>query len=230
MLKKNKSLLIKAFSLLTYRDMNVSKYATVLKTLLSTRDDLSSREKSVVYKYFMNMYRTKLYDPEGSIKFMNHFERVTTVRYKKDKLKETMSYNREQRLPVVFYLCTYHEKAGKDHKDYQGKIYVDRYWKSSLLQGHGHGLGWLEEPIRSYIKNHGILTVQDVTNGKPYLITRPYCRHKLIPLNTWDVLTSSLSAIKRDHPEAVMGSGSKSKRQYKKEYNDLLTVLKTSIN
>lgn len=228
MKRMNKSLLIKAFSLLSDRELGITRYKNGLRKVLEARDDLNAREKSAIYKHFVNMYRTQLYDPESSIKLMNQVERASTGRYKRDKLKNTMKENREQKLPIIFYLCTYHEKPGSDHKDYQGKIYVDRYWKSALLEG--HGLGWLEEPIKSYISNHGILTVQEVTQGKPHLITRPYCRHKLIALNTWDVLTSSLSAIKRDHPDAVMGSGSKSKRQYKKEYNDLLTVLKTSIN
>ena len=46
------------------------------------------------------------------------------------------------------------------------------------------------------------MSVQDVCGSPVYLITRPYCKHFLISLDTDEVLENGLKKIQRDHPEA----------------------------
>lgn len=193
-----------------------------IKTLISGYDKFTAREKNYLYKLFMSLEKDTVTADQINdlIKSVNLVDRTATARLKKKVLRDTMKDNRLQKLPVIFYLCSYHEKPGLDHKDYQGKLYVDKYWRAGFKAA--PELWWLVDPIEDYISSHEVLSVQKVTTGKPYLITRPYCKHKLIPVNTWDVLTSSLSYIKSEHPEAVMGTGSKFRRQYYKERKKLV--------
>ena len=125
--------------------------------------------------------------------------------------------------PIVFYLCSVHTGPAEDHKEWQGKIYVDRYWRSVM-----EGARCTADQIRgvaAYIKNHQILTVQEVVNHKPYLITRPYCRHFFIPLSTVEVLGSSLNKILKEHPEAHTKSKSKPRSKTRKQYKRISNLL-----
>lgn len=89
---------------------------------------------------------------------------------------------------VVFFLCSSHSHCAEGHKDLQGKIYCDRFWREKV-QGFDYYRVW------SYIKNHKIMTVQESLKGPHYLTTRPYCRHFLIPMNTEEVLGSSVRKL-----------------------------------
>ena len=233
MMKKNKSLLIKAFSVLA-DDPGLPEAKRAVRAILQDRDDLTAQEKNILFRKFIRLYQvgnpeywTRTDTIEDVMSVMSRIERRSTSRARKQEIKDTLTENRDQSLPTVFYLCSYHEKPGKDHKEYQGKVYVDRFWRATM-KGHPE-LEWLIDPIEAYIRNHSILTVQEVTNCKPYLLTRPYCKHFLIPINTWDILTSSISAIKREHPEAVAGTGSVSKRMYARKHGETVRMIKDKI-
>ena len=226
MKKQNKDLLIKVFSVLGDTESSIRAKNERVKLLLQKDTVLDNKEKSILFKYFKNLSRFATPDYlarnltiQEATKMVNRAERASTARRKNRIIKDTLKENRQQRLPIVFYLCSYHEKPALDHKDYQGKLYIDRYWRSAVLQY--SELAWLEAPIDAYIKNHKIQTMQEVVGGTPYLTTRPYCKHFFIPVDIWTVLTSSLSAIKREHPEAVQGTGKKSHRQYRRDYYKL---------
>lgn len=225
MKNQNKDLLIKVFSVLG-DNTGVRAKTERVKTLLQKDTALDNKEKSILFKYFKELarvgtpdYLSRNYVIQEATKFVNRAERASAARRKNKIIKETLRENRSQRLPILFYLCSYHEKCAEDHKDYQGRLYIDRYWRSALEQY--KELWWLIEPIEAYIKNHRTLTMQEVVGDKPFLTTRPYCKHFFIPVDIWTVLTSSVSAIKREHPEAVQGTGKKSYRQYRRDYYKL---------
>lgn len=94
----------------------------------------------------------------------------------------------------VFYLCSWHINPAEDHKDWQGRIYVDRFWRN-ILQGDVARL----KAVEAYIRNRNIKTVQWVTGAPVYMITRPYCRHFFTGLDTDEVLGASLKKIKKLH-------------------------------
>lgn len=71
---------------------------------------------------------------------------------------------------VIFYITSFYGDCAPDHADYQGKIYVDKNWESMAPKDR------LEE-IKNYIASNKVLTVQEVTENKPFLTTRPNCRH-----------------------------------------------------
>ena len=226
MKKQNKDLLIKVFSVFGDEELGYRARIQRMKELLMKNDVLDNKEKSFLFKYFQNLakvstpdYLKRNYIIQDATKAVNRAERASTARRKNNMIKNTLRENRNQRLPVIFYLCSYHEKCAEDHKAYQGKIYVDRYWRSSLEQY--KDLWWLIEPVEAYVKNHDVMTMQEVIGNKPYITTRPYCKHFFLPVDVWTVLTSSVQSIKREHPESVSGTGKKSFRQYRQDYYKL---------
>ena len=76
---------------------------------------------------------------------------------------------------IVFYACDEFGDCAPDHADYQGKIYYNA-----------------DAPIgdaeQEYIDQNGIMSMQDVMNGEPYLTTRPNCRHNFHALDSKEVL------------------------------------------
>lgn len=78
---------------------------------------------------------------------------------------------------VVFYACNVYQDCADDHKDYQGKVYYDKRYLN---------MNYDEETLRVIertIRNKNMLAVQDVREGKPYLTTRPNCRHNLTAIS-----------------------------------------------
>ena len=100
--------------------------------------------------------------------------------------------------PTVFYLSTQHQSPASGHKEWQGKLYVDRYWRSTL---EGKGYGAFVPIVESIIKERGICTVQWVMGPPVWLVMRPNCRHHFIPIPLHEALGLSLSEIKARHPE-----------------------------
>lgn len=234
MKNKNKSLLIKAFSI-AGSDLGYTDKKKELKKLLSGREDLTSQEKNAIFKQFRIFLRQNGEKIDNSGFFigkmyslMYKIERKTDARTKEFKMKLAFERYRNEPFPVIFYLCSSHDGCTSTHKDYQGKIYVDHKWKKALERG--TGTAHLIPACEAYIKNHGILSIQSVTEGYPYLITRPNCRHRLKALDTWTVLTSSLNKIKHmnqdmhDHER-----DRKSKGEYRKEYKRFSTHAKNLL-
>lgn len=118
---------------------------------------------------------------------------------RKRRLALMVKTGREQRTPTIFYLCSYHQLPALDHAEYQGKIYVDRMWRSVVR---GSASAALEGQIEGYLRKHEIKRLQWVIGGPVYLTTRPHCKHYFVPLATSEVLTSSIKAIKSRHMEA----------------------------
>lgn len=71
---------------------------------------------------------------------------------------------------VIFYIAAYFGDCAKDHADYQGKIYVDKDWRTNAPKDR------IDE-IQNYIDSNKIMTVQEVMNAPVYFTTRPNCRH-----------------------------------------------------
>lgn len=126
------------------------------------------------------------------VQTLGKIERRTSSRTNMNSIKDTIARARavgsEQigRLPMIFYACSSHSKPAKDHKDYQGKIYVDRYWRKYCT---GTVPEWMMMAIEDYINKNEILSVQKIMGPPVWLCTRPYCKHKLYPVNTLTVLT-----------------------------------------
>lgn len=78
---------------------------------------------------------------------------------------------------IVFYITNHFADCADDHKEYQGKIYYDNRYKT---------MGYDKEQIKrieGIIRMKKMKSVQEVRDGKPYMTTRPNCRHTFTPIS-----------------------------------------------
>lgn len=91
---------------------------------------------------------------------------------------------------VCFYAVNEFADCADDHAAYQGKIYYDERFESFPIQQE------IKDQVRAHIKSKNMLSVQQVRDGKPFLTTRPNCRHRMLPLTIGQVLNLTLDEIK----------------------------------
>jgi hypothetical protein len=126
------------------------------------------------------------------VQTLGKIERRTSSRNSKKAIRNTLQQARTVgteepgRFPMIFYMCSSHSKPAKDHADYQGKIYVDRYWRKYCT---GTVPEWMIMAIEDFIQKNEIISIQKIMGPPVWLCTRPYCKHKLYPVNTLTVLT-----------------------------------------
>lgn len=104
--------------------------------------------------------------------------------------KEALDYQYEsaKSFGVVFYLCSSHADCADDHKDYQGRIYYDENWKSIVKKQE-------IEAVEKAIKSKKCLPLQKCRDGKPYITTRPNCRHTFMPLTLEQVVGNTADQL-----------------------------------
>lgn len=106
-------------------------------------------------------------------------------------------------LGIVFFLCNTWGDSANDHAHYQGKVYVKRDWRSYVPKTR------IEE-FERFISKNSILTVEEVTQDKPYLCTRPNCRHSLTPI-TYEQAQNASNTLKELN---LKNNGSYDKAKY----------------
>ena len=112
------------------------------------------------------------------------------------------------RLPCVFYCVSTHQKPRCAHREMQGEILYDRNFRQKVP--------WYRiREIERYIRNKDLMSVQDATKGPIWLITSPYCRHMLVPMDTEEVLMGIANTV---YPDGAHRSRTDAQRA--KEYRD----------
>lgn len=103
----------------------------------------------------------------------------------------SLSLKKEKNKPnnYIFFLCSFHEDSAIDHEDYQGKIYIDSDYKKKVK------VKELLSQVEMYIYYNNTVSIQSVVFDKPYLITRPNCRHFIKAIDTNRVLTQNVGNI-----------------------------------
>lgn len=132
---------------------------------------------------FAKINEEKCYEylTQNIYKFVTKKEDKRKIDILKDELKE----NRKLENPKIFYLASEHNDSAEDHKDYQGKIYIDEKWKSLIKDKS------LKEEIERYIQLNNTKTFQWVTFKPVWFITRPNCRHYFKSLTSDEVLRNT---------------------------------------
>lgn len=160
---------------------------------------LTNREKKAIWWQFYSSIRAWRHHEnwEKQVgKAENYYNLIRVVKKvdRNYKLRERKKQTRAllDRSDVVFYLCSKHNKCAEGHKEYQGKVYVDRFWRTKVSGSEYYA-------VLSYIKNRQIMTVQDSLQEPVYLTTRPNCKHYFIPLDTQTVLHSSVNKLVKIH-------------------------------
>ena len=136
------------------------------------------------------------------MKAFNRAYRALWKATKESMLRNGMKANRDRYDPIVFYLVSAHAKPQPAHKDLQGKILVDRFWRSSLLKA---GKADLVGDVARYIKRNGVRTVQWATGAPHYLLVRQNCKHVLYPMFTSDVLGKTKKELNERYQQRRTG-------------------------
>lgn len=127
-------------------------------------------EKLRVYQRFISLVNQEVRNKEASVK-----ERV---------IRQLTSYGIENR--EHFALVSKHLDSAIDHIDFQGKIYLltNDLQESELLLANKLGI---------------TRTLASVIHDKPYLITRPNCRHYFITLSESDIGNKSVDTLLKEN-------------------------------
>ena len=127
-------------------------------------------EKLRVYQRFIHLVNQEVRNKEASVK-----EKV---------IRQFTSYGIENR--EHFALVSKHLDSAIDHLDFQGKIYLltNDLQESELLLANKLGIN---------------KTLSSVMHDKPYLITRPNCRHYFITLSESDIGNKSVDTLLKEN-------------------------------
>lgn len=127
-------------------------------------------EKLRVYHRFISLVNQEVRNKETSVK-----EKV---------IRQLTSYGIENR--EHFALVSKHLDSAIDHINYQGKIYLltNDLQESELLLARKLGID---------------RTLASVMHDKPYLITRPNCRHYFITLSESDIGSKSVDTLLKEN-------------------------------
>ena len=130
------------------------------------------------------------YHLEEVMKAFNRAYKKAWKRTAKTYIGSQLKLQRGREEPVVFYLVSSHQKPQPAHEPLQGTVLIDRYWNAATGG---------DERIEGYLKTHKVHTVQWAMGAPHYLISRPNCRHYLIPLKTEEVVSSTVKQIRSRH-------------------------------
>lgn len=127
-------------------------------------------EKLRVYQRFISLVNQEVRNKEASVK--------------ESIIKRLTSYGIENR--EHFALVSKHLDSAIDHADFQGKIYLltNDLQESELLLANKLGIN---------------KTLSSVMHDKPYLITRPNCRHYFITLSESDIGNKSVDTLLKEN-------------------------------
>lgn len=148
---------------------------------------------------FMELNRQKVFAETS--KLANQFANREEGKAKEDLLKRMQEEAEKtaKELPPereaeadVFYLCSWHGDCAKDHADYQGKLYYDRFWRHYIKDKK------LKTEIQSFISDNGLRSMQWVTNKPVWLITRPNCRHYFARVSVNEAFSESVGTLLKD--------------------------------
>lgn len=127
-------------------------------------------EKLRVYQRFISLVNQEVRNKEASVK-----EKI---------IRQLTSYGIENR--EHFALVSKHLDSAIDHIDFQGKLYLltNDLQESELLLASKLGI---------------TRTLASVMHDKPYLITRPNCRHYFITLSESDIGSKSVDTLLKEN-------------------------------
>ena len=171
---------------------SLNKISNDLKDIANSYSDMTIRERYDLYSSALKVAR-------AAKSSKDKWQKILSMRRYYDQiLKSSRRVMKQQNLRKkkagiramlqnqdnIFFVCSQHSSPAPDHADYQGRVYVDRFWRQKVT-------GELYYSVQSYVKNRQIMTVQEVMGAPVYMTTRPYCKHYFIPVDTNTVLHQS---------------------------------------
>lgn len=170
-----------AEQILKLANQSLKSYTKTVRIIdsLSTPDELYEAVKKQIPKGVQNGIKVAYKDgKEYSWKAYMEMNIRTTIH--QEATQRQMSVG--AKVGQIFYICDSFGDCAPDHADYQGKIYYNAEAQIS-------------EEAQAYIDSNNILSMQEVTNGEPFLTSRPNCRHNFHAIPTSQVLNESADEI-----------------------------------
>ncbi|MCM1556761.1 MAG: phage minor capsid protein [Anaeroplasma bactoclasticum] len=152
----------------------ISSYVNNVASINASAKVLKSNVAESLYKNIRDKieqtqnYGIVAYKNGRGVRWENYMEMKVRTDIQNDITKNMIKAGAEA--GNVFFIAAYFGDCAKDHVEAQGKIYVDENWETNAPKAR------LEE-IANYISAKNIKTVQEISEGEPYLTTRPNCRH-----------------------------------------------------
>lgn len=199
------------------------------KTTINAVSRVKIHSGSFLYAEIENAMKTGIKDMTMTYR---NGRKVSFKAYQEMNVRTTMhqealdyQYESAKEFGVVFYLCSSHADCANDHAEFQGKLYYDRNWKS-IAPKEQHNT------ISQFISSQNLMSLQKVRDGKPYLTTRPNCRHDFKPLTLNQVLNSSVNELLKEH-KLIRGKYDKEKYtnlQYQRKYERQVRNAKQEVD
>lgn len=203
--------------------MSVNSFSREYRSLLNSYAGMNRTEKYMIWREVYSVYRANKNNKEWEkiVSQRKTYDRILMPIRKVDKSMKLR--NRKNAIKNmlndpegIFYMCSVHQNCRDLHKEYQGKVFVDRFWRTKVT-------GDLYYSVLSYIKNRGVKTVQEAMKEPIWLTTAVNCKHYFIPLNTTAVLTTSPKKLKEKYYRSV-------KKYTPEEYYDLRKEVYSDLN
>lgn len=153
------------------REVNKSLLAHALKISKLAKTKMDADGSAVV------VLLLKMFDISNKI--INHYNSVNAEKEKDRILRIFVDDNRAKR--KYFYLASSHNDCATDHKNWQGRLYVDESAPSECIE---------------WGRVHELYTMQWVIDAPVWFITRPNCRHYFVCLDFEEVKNNSLDYLK----------------------------------
>lgn len=181
-------------------EMTLNQFSEKMRSLVNSYAELNRNDRYRLYLAGYNLYRAcrhriksgdwqeylalrKNYDT--ILRAARKVQRDLDLRRKRIATRQILDAHTND---TIFYVCSKHNKPATDHAEFQGKIYVDRFWREKIS-------AHMYRAVEAYIRNHQVITVQKIMGAPVYLTTRPYCKHYFIPVDTGTVLHSSVNRV-----------------------------------
>ena len=182
-----------------HKGYKLGKVKEDLRELVNSYSGLNRDERYKLYDTLYTLARASKSstNPEKYLSLRKNFDEVVRISRKVKasselRAKKQAAYQAMHTEGIIFFLCSWHPNPAEDHKDYAGRIFIDRFWRSKVK-------GREYYAVSSYVKNHNILTIQEIMGEPVYLSTRPYCRHYFIGLDTGTVLHNSRNKLVKEY-------------------------------
>lgn len=139
---------------------------------------------------------------------INHETSKVAEKEKLDLLDQFIENSRKK--GEYFYLASSHDDCAKDHKDWQGKLYVDANAPKEVIE---------------YARARGLYTIQWVMDAPVWFITRPNCRHYFVSMNMKQAGKKNLAKKYHTHQKIGRLDMQSPNKSALEEYKDRLQLL-----
>lgn len=173
----------------------------ILRKKITSGDRLFEVINNAMDKGIKDMF---VYYSDGKkVRFKSYMEMNVRTTMQQEALQ--YQYESAKSNGVIFYLCSRHSDCANDHADFQGRIYYDADWQNITAKEN-------HDAVKSFISKNKLMSIQQVRDSKPYLTTRPNCRHTFKPITIGQALGNNVNHLLK---EFQMDRGSADSRKYK---------------